>query len=90
MPAAPGELVLRHPADDVDGGAAFVVGEWARATDLCERALTILREQCSGVVRELTLAQNFVRARCALAVAALGRDVVPDPRLLVPGFPDDP
>jgi tetratricopeptide (TPR) repeat protein/predicted Ser/Thr protein kinase len=41
------------------GIAAFVVGEWAKATDLCERALTILREQCAGVVWELTLAQNF-------------------------------
>lgn len=41
------------------GIAAFVVGEWATATDLCERALTILREQCTGVVWELTLAQNF-------------------------------
>ena len=41
------------------GIAAFVVGEWATATELCQRALTILREQCTGVVWELTLAQNF-------------------------------
>jgi hypothetical protein len=55
---------IRHPhlvalSSLTAGIAAFVVGEWATATDLCERALTILREQCSGVVWELTLAQNF-------------------------------
>lgn len=55
---------IRHPhlaalSSVTAGIAAFVVGEWAAATDLCARALTILREQCSGVVWELTLAQNF-------------------------------
>jgi hypothetical protein len=55
---------IRHPhltalSSVTAGIAAFVVGEWATATDLCERALTILREQCTGVVWELTLAQNF-------------------------------
>jgi|RhiMethySRZTD1v2_1073278.scaffolds.fasta_scaffold00880_4 eukaryotic-like serine/threonine-protein kinase len=55
---------IRHPhlvalSSVTAGIAAFVVGEWAAATDLCERALTILREQCTGVVWELTLAQNF-------------------------------
>jgi tetratricopeptide (TPR) repeat protein/predicted Ser/Thr protein kinase len=55
---------IRHPhlvalSSVTAGIAAFVVGEWAKATELCERALTILREPCAGVVWELTLAQNF-------------------------------
>jgi hypothetical protein len=41
------------------GVAAFVLGEWTRATDLCERALTLFRDECTGVVWELTLAHNF-------------------------------
>ncbi len=41
------------------GVAAFVLGQWTRATDLCERALTRFRDECTGVVWELTLAHNF-------------------------------
>jgi len=55
---------IRHPhlvalSSLTAGIAAFVVGDWATATELCERALAILRDQCTGVVWELTLAQNF-------------------------------
>jgi hypothetical protein len=41
------------------GVAAFVLGDWARATDMCGRAMTMLRDECTGVPWELTLAQNF-------------------------------
>lgn len=55
---------VRHPhaialASLTTGVAAFVLGEWTRATDFCERALTLLRDECTGVVWELTLAHNF-------------------------------
>jgi tetratricopeptide (TPR) repeat protein len=41
------------------GIAAFVVGRWADTTDLCARAVTLLRDHCTGVTWELNLAQNF-------------------------------
>jgi predicted Ser/Thr protein kinase len=41
------------------GIAAFVTGQWAEATDLCGRAVTLLRDHCTGVTWELNLAQNF-------------------------------
>jgi hypothetical protein len=55
---------VRHPhaiglASLTAGVAAFVLGEWTRATGLCERALTLFRDECTGVVWELTLAHNF-------------------------------
>ncbi len=55
---------VRHPhgialASLTAGVAAFVLGQWPRATDFCERALTLLRDECTGVVWELTLAHNF-------------------------------
>ena len=42
------------------GAAAYLVGEWRKATLLCERALGILRDRCVGVTWELTAAQNFL------------------------------
>jgi tetratricopeptide (TPR) repeat protein len=55
---------VRHPhvlalSSLTAGVAAFVLAEWVKATELCERALTMLRDECRGVVWELTLAQNF-------------------------------
>jgi len=42
------------------GMAAYLVGQWSKATLLCERALVILRDQCVGVTWELNCAQNFL------------------------------
>jgi eukaryotic-like serine/threonine-protein kinase len=42
------------------GVAAFLVGEWKKALELCEVAEEILRDQCTGVLWELTSAQNFI------------------------------
>ena len=41
------------------GIGAFLTGKWADATDLCGRAVTMLRDHCTGVTWELNLAQNF-------------------------------
>ncbi|NOT26879.1 MAG: protein kinase [Acidobacteria bacterium] len=41
------------------GIAAFLTGRWKETTRLCGRAVTILRDQCTGVTWELNLAQNF-------------------------------
>jgi len=41
------------------GVAAFLLGQWSRATDLLERALKILREECRGVIWEMNLAHDF-------------------------------
>jgi eukaryotic-like serine/threonine-protein kinase len=42
------------------GVAQFLVGEWRKALGLCGEAEEILRDQCTGVLWELTSAQNFV------------------------------
>lgn len=42
-----------------EGIAAFLAGEWAKASALCERAATMFREQCTGVTWELNMAHNF-------------------------------
>ena len=42
------------------GMAAFFVGQWSKATLLCDRALGILRDQCVGVTWELGCAQKFL------------------------------
>jgi serine/threonine protein kinase/tetratricopeptide (TPR) repeat protein len=42
------------------GVAAFLVGEWKNALELCGLAEEILRDQCTGVLWELTSAQNFI------------------------------
>ena len=41
------------------GIAAFLTGRWKEATSLCGRAVTLLRDHCTGVTWELNLAQNF-------------------------------
>jgi len=41
------------------GIGAFLTGRWTEATDLCGRAVTLLRDHCTGVTWELNLAQNF-------------------------------
>jgi eukaryotic-like serine/threonine-protein kinase len=41
------------------GIGAFLTGQWVQASSLCGRAVTILRDHCTGVTWELNLAQNF-------------------------------
>jgi len=42
------------------GLSAYLLGHWKEAADLCERAAEILRDQCTGVTWELTIAQRFM------------------------------
>ena len=42
------------------GLSEYLVGHWAQAAELCERAAEVLRDQCTGVTWELTIAQRFV------------------------------
>src|SRR6185503_10712399 len=42
------------------GIAAFVLGQFRRATEHCERALTLLRDECTGVNWEMNLTQDFL------------------------------
>jgi serine/threonine protein kinase len=42
------------------GVGQFLIGEWRKALELCGEAEEILRDQCTGVLWELTSAQNFV------------------------------
>lgn len=42
------------------GVASYLVGHWKNAAALCERAAEILREQCTGVTWELTIANRFM------------------------------
>lgn len=42
-----------------EGVAAFLVGEWARAASLCERAEELLLENPIGMMWELATARNF-------------------------------
>jgi serine/threonine protein kinase len=44
------------------GVAAYSMGEWKRAAERCERAAEILREECTGVMWELTVANRFLLA----------------------------
>jgi hypothetical protein len=41
------------------GIAAFLAGQWKKASDRCGRAATTLREECTGVTWELNMAHNF-------------------------------
>ena len=43
----------------MEGVAAWMDGRWKSARDSCERAETILRERCTGVVWEIICAQMF-------------------------------
>ncbi len=42
------------------GVSAYLVGHWKNAAALCERAAEVLRDQCTGVTWELTIANRFM------------------------------
>jgi serine/threonine protein kinase/tetratricopeptide (TPR) repeat protein len=42
------------------GVAAYLVGHWKTAASLCERAAEVLRDECTGVTWELTIANRFM------------------------------
>ena len=42
------------------GVAAYLIGHWKKAAALCERAAEVLRDRCTGVTWELTIAQRFM------------------------------
>jgi tetratricopeptide (TPR) repeat protein len=42
------------------GVGAYLVGYWKEAANLCEQAAEILRDQCTGVTWELTIANRFM------------------------------
>jgi hypothetical protein len=42
------------------GVAAYLIGHWKRAADLCEEAAEILRDRCTGVTWELAIANRFM------------------------------
>lgn len=41
------------------GVAAYLVGQWKKGAELCERAAEVLRDRCTGVAWELAMAQRF-------------------------------
>jgi len=61
------ELSLRvnHPhaiglSTWASGVSAYLAGDWKRSGELCERAAEILRDQCTGVPWEVTIAHRFM------------------------------
>jgi len=42
------------------GVSAYLVGHWKSAAELCERSAEILRDECTGVAWQLTIAQRFM------------------------------
>jgi hypothetical protein len=42
------------------GIAAYLVGGWKKGAELCEEAAEILRDRCTGVTWELSIAQRFM------------------------------
>jgi hypothetical protein len=42
------------------GVAAYLVGHWKQAAELCEQAAEVLRDQCTGVTWELHVAHRFM------------------------------
>ena len=42
------------------GLSSYLMGDWKAAADYCERAAEILRDQCTGVTWELTIANRFM------------------------------
>jgi tetratricopeptide (TPR) repeat protein len=42
------------------GVGAYLVGEWKLAAEQCERAAEVLRDRCTGVTWELTMANRFM------------------------------
>jgi len=42
------------------GLSSYLVGDWKKSAELCERAAEVLRDQCTGVTWELTIAHRFM------------------------------
>jgi eukaryotic-like serine/threonine-protein kinase len=42
------------------GVAAYLVGDWKKAAEVCEQAAEVLRDQCTGVTWEVTIANRFM------------------------------
>jgi serine/threonine protein kinase/tetratricopeptide (TPR) repeat protein len=42
------------------GLSSYLMGHWRESADYCERAAEILRDQCTGVTWELTIANRFM------------------------------
>lgn len=42
------------------GVGAYLVGHWKKAAELCDQAAEVLRDQCTGVTWELTIAHRFM------------------------------
>jgi len=42
------------------GVCAYLIGNWKHAAELCERAGEVLRDRCTGVTWELTIAHRFM------------------------------
>ena len=42
------------------GVSAYLVGDWKLAAELCEQAAEVLRDRCTGVTWELTIANRFM------------------------------
>jgi serine/threonine protein kinase/tetratricopeptide (TPR) repeat protein len=42
------------------GLSAYLLGNWQQSAELCERAAEILRDECTGVTWELTIANRFM------------------------------
>src|SRR5205807_6333362 len=42
------------------GLSSYLLGRWKDAAEYCERAVEVLRDQCTGVTWELTIANRFM------------------------------
>ncbi|MFN2492603.1 MAG: AAA family ATPase, partial [Pyrinomonadaceae bacterium] len=42
------------------GVSAYLAGKWKTSAELCERAVEVLRDRCTGATWELTIANRFV------------------------------
>jgi serine/threonine protein kinase/tetratricopeptide (TPR) repeat protein len=42
------------------GVSAYLAGDWNKSAQLCERAAEVLRDRCTGVLWELTIAHRFM------------------------------
>src|SRR4029077_1142187 len=42
------------------GLIAYLLGHWKEAAELCEHAAEVLRDECTGVTWELTIAYRFM------------------------------
>jgi tetratricopeptide (TPR) repeat protein len=42
------------------GVGAYLMGQWKKSAELCERAAEVLRDRCTGVTWELTIAHRFM------------------------------